>query len=512
MKETVAMLKPKGGSGSPLRGADAGERATALYIYCMLLVYPLFTGLHGYARVTDSKFWFFAGATGLWLLFLLLSGIRKREKPDCQGRQTAEKLITVYLALCIVSALLSPYRTKTFLGAGRYDGLLTTALCCFIFLGIAHYGKLRTGYVYAAALGASTNCIIAILQLFGKNPLWLFPGSYTFFDAGVSFSSVFLGTIGNADLFSAYLCLVLPLTAGRYLTAEKRPLVLAPAIVLMGLCLFASGVSGGVLALAACILIAAPFLITSSERLCRALEFSVLLCLAAFFATPLHVTMPAGGGAVSVPMRFSDRSFLFLFGAAVFVLLRLLTARKKFRSRPLRRFFTCLSVAVLVLGVAAVYFYAGSSGTVYELSQVMHGHIEDSYGSSRVRIWRRALALFREHPLFGGGPGTIVERLEVRFSRVVPETGETLKSFADNAHNVYLGILVNTGLLSLLAYLAAIAASLRKAARRDTESAAPLVAALLCFWVQDFFGLGLFLVAPLMWLLWGLLVKASVPE
>lgn len=513
MKKTVVMLEPKGGSGSLLRGADVGERVTSLYIYGMLLVYPLFTGFHGYARVTDSKFCFFASATGLWLVALLLSGIRKREKTDCKGWQTSEKLITAYLALCTVSALLSPYRAKTLLvGAGRYDGLLTTALYCLIFLGIARYGRLRMGHVYAAALGASTNCIVAILQLFGKNPLRLFPDSYTFFDAGVSFSSVFLGTIGNADLFSAYLCLVLPLTAGWYITAPKRPFVLTPAIVLMGLCFFACGVSGGILALVMCILIAAPFMITNIERFRRALELAALLCLAAFLATPLHVMTPAGGGAVSVPMHFSEQSFLFLAGAIVFLLLRLLTARRKYSSIQLRRFFTCLSVTAIVLGVAAVYFYAGSSGTVYELSQVMHGHVEDSYGSSRVRIWRRALALFRDHPLFGGGPGTIAERLEVRFSRVVPETGKTLKSFADNAHNVYLGILINTGLPSLLAYLAAIAASLRKAAQSGTESSAPLAAALLCFWVQDFFGLGLFLVAPLMWLLWGLLVKASSPE
>ncbi len=515
MKKTVSAktnAELKGQTIPSPKVADPRERGTELYIYCMLLVYPLFTGFHGYARVTASKFWFFAGATGLWLLFLLVCELRAKDAPRFKTLSAVEKLVCAYLALCIVSAFLSPDRVKTLLGTGRYDGLLTTALCCLLFFGVTRFGRPKLGFIYAAALGACLNCFVAVLQLFGKNPLWLFPNHYTFFGAGVYFSSVFLGTIGNADLFSAYLCLVLPMAAGWYLVSGKTPAVFLPAAGLMAVCLFACGVSSGLLAFALCVLLAAPFLITDNERLRRTLELSAVFCLAAFLASPLRVTTPEGGGAVSVPMRFSQTSFFLLAGAAVFVLLRFWTAKKEFRSRSLRRFFGWLSAGIVVLGIAAVYFYSGNGGTMYELSQVLHGHIEDSYGSSRVRIWRRTLALFREHPLFGGGPGTIAERLDVGFSRVVPETGKTLKSFADNAHNVYLGILANTGVFSFAAYLAAMAVSLHKALKCWAPLTAPFALALLCFWIQDFFGLGLFLVTPIMWILWGLLARTDSSE
>ena len=153
-----------------------------------------------------------------------------------------------------------------------------------------------------------------------------------------------------------------------------------------------------------------------------------------------------------------------------------------------------------------------SSGTLFELSQVLHGHLEDSYGSSRVLIWRKLLALVPAHPLFGGGPGTLALRLDLHFSRTVAETGKTISTFVDNSHNVYLGILVNTGALSLAAYLAAMTATLRDTARSRAVLAAPLACALLCYWVQDFFGLGLFLVAPLMWIFWGLAAAKSAAE
>lgn len=90
----------------------------------------------------------------------------------------------------------------------------------------------------------------------------------------------------------------------------------------------------------------------------------------------------------------------------------------------------------------------------------MQGNIKDSFGSSRILIWRKSLELVPERMLLGGGPGTLSLRLDVNFSRFVEETGQTLSSSVDNAHNDYLGILVNTGLLSLAAYLAAQLTSL----------------------------------------------------
>ena len=489
------------------KAAPLRERATELYIYVMLLVYPLFTGFWGYSRITDSKFGFFAAATLAWLAVLAFAPGGRRF--SLRDRPAAEKCVLVYLVLCVVSALLSPDGTKTLAGAGRWDGLLTTALCCAAFFGCARFARMRSGYLFAAALSAGVNCVVALLQLAGFDPLRLFPSGCTFYDAGVRFSSVFFGTIGNADLFAAYLCLVLPLTMAYYITSRKRNGWLAAGVFLFALSLFFSGVSGGALAFAVCLLCGAPFVLTDGERLRRALELAAVVCLAACAASPLRVITPAGGGAVTIGGRFSRLSLLLPAAAACFVLLRLLTAKKQFRSRNLKRFFASLSLLLAAGAVAAVWFYPGKSGTLFELSQVLHGHAEDGYGSSRVLIWRKLLALVPARPLLGYGPGTLSLHLDVHFSRYVAQTGKTISTYVDNAHNVYLGILANTGALSLAAYLAAMAVSLRRAVRSRARFAAPLACALLCYWVQDFFGLGLFLVSPLMWVLWGLAVREN---
>ena len=143
------------------------------------------------------------------------------------------------------------------------------------------------------------------------------------------------------------------------------------------------------------------------------------------------------------------------------------------------------------------------------MSQVLHGHLADSFGSARGQIWKQGWRLFLEKPWLGGGPGTASLRFDIRwFSEVRNQT-----VVVTNAHNVYLGYLVNTGLLGLLPYLAAIAASMVTWVKRRKLGAMypALGAALLGYLIQDFFGLGLPLTAPIMWVVWGLL-ESDDPE
>jgi len=481
---------------------------TDAYIYLMLFVFPLFTGFEGYANVTLSKYLFLSAATVLWLLLLTIGKIRFHDKMKVGAPVLIDSLILLYLICCGVSALASPDKGTSLLGAGRFDGLLTTVLCILIFSGVSKNARPKSSYIYAAAAAVSLNCIVAVLQILGYNPLWLFPGSFNFYDAGFEFSSTFLGTIGNADLFSAYLCLMLPLMSVYYIMASRRPLFFLPMLLLNAFCLFVCGVSGGVLALVVTLLIAAPLIITGGESLRRSLEIALLFTVAAFSALTIQTSENVSG--VVVRFAFSGQATVCAVLAAVLFLLRLIFCKSVFSRKQLQVFFAVLSVLTVICGVTVVYFWHGTEGTVYELSQVLHGNWDDHFGSSRILIWRKTLKLVPEKLLLGGGPGTLALRLQIDFARYVAETGQTLATTVDNAHNDYLAILVNTGLFSLLAYLAAQLISLVKAAKKSRHSlfASCLICGLLCYWLQAFFGLGLFLVSPMMWLLWGLLIPA----
>ena len=350
-----------------------------------------------------------------------------------------------FMAAACLSAALSPYGRAVILGASRYDGLLTLLLYGGIFLGVSAFGEWKKYYVYLLAVSASICSLVAIPQLLGGNPFGLYPGELTYFDANVRYTGEFLGTIGNTNLLAAFYCLCIPLFIWHALT--HRALRDRLVLAAAALCL-------GVL-------------IAS-----RVASGAVALAAAAVVLMPYYVNYTS----------HSRKKALIAAG--------------------------CMA-ALCLAALAAVYFYGGGSGTLHELSEVLHGHVEDSYGSSRVGIWRECLRLFGESPVTGGGPDTLVLRTDMTFSRYVEETGSTLSTHVDNAHCEILGYLVNLGLLGALPYVALCAGSLRRFFRGCAPAAG---GALCCYYVQSLFGLGLCIVVPLVWIYMGLVCSGKELE
>lgn len=350
-----------------------------------------------------------------------------------------------FMAAACLSAALSPYGRAVILGASRYDGLLTLLLYGGIFLGVSAFGEWKKYYVYLLAASASICSLVAIPQLLGGNPFGLYPGELTYFDANVRYTGEFLGTIGNTNLLAAFYCLCIPLFIWHALT--HRALRDRLVLAAAALCL-------GVL-------------IAS-----RVASGAVALAAAAVVLMPYYVNYTS----------HSRKKALIAAG--------------------------CMA-ALCLAALAAVYAYGGNSGTLHELSQLLHGHVEDSYGSSRVGIWRECLRLAGERPLVGGGPDTLALRTDMTFSRFVEETGSTLSTHVDNAHCEPLGYLVNLGALGLIPYLALCAESLRRFFRGCAPAAG---GALCCYYVQSLFGLGLCIVVPLVWIYMGLVCSGKELE
>lgn len=475
------------------------ERITDVYIITMLFLFPLFFGFSGYSQITLSKFVFLLAATGAWLIALLTAALLRRA--DAPARCAPQRAALALAAAAVVSWLCCGDLKTSFLGAGRFDGLLSTLVYVVIFLGVSAYSRLRAFHLRVFSASLCPVLLIALLQLGGFNPLWLFPGDFTYFDAGIRYSGVFLGTIGNTNILDAILCLALPCCFALYVCdIDRFPLV--PAVLSVPVLCKAGG-DGLKVAMLFIALVLPPALLTDVGRIRRALRGLAWLLLAAALGT---LWQPGPG----TPLHFAAAllPFLLLAAAGLLAGLSLCPLPKRFAPKPktLRRFFSILSGAALLVGLAALLFFPWKDGTIYEISQTLHGHAQDSFGSSRIRIWRGCLALVPAHPLLGCGPGMLPAYLDVPFSRFVPETGKTLRTFADNAHNIYLAALVNTGILGLLAHLATLACAAVMAIRRRRDPLRlSLALGLACASAHAFFGLGLCISEPLYWLALGLL-------
>ncbi|MBR5490851.1 MAG: O-antigen ligase family protein [Oscillospiraceae bacterium] len=495
--------------------ADIAQRrylpaiATDIYISTMLLLFPLFTGFSGYGNITFSKYLFFIIATALWLCAaVILSVAQKSPLPTLALPQYAAM---AFAACCLISFLLSPHKGESLIGAGRYEGLITQLMYALIIIGVSLWGKASPHHIICLGISTAICSVIGIIQLFNIDVFRLFLGTYSHYDSTYKYSGAFLGTMGNTNVLSAFYCLALPMLFVYPIISRRR----ISFLTLLALCpatfaFIRIWVSGGFLALGLCALIAAPIILTDVEKLRRALFMAAPVAASAACAFAFNPSYDLVNFSWS--FDFSGKAALMIIAALISLAAGAILPRLNIRPRKnsLRIFLICICIAALILGLIFVYFSPAAEGTVYELRELLHGRIDEKFGSSRILIWRECLKLFPEYPLFGSGPDTLALRVNVSFSRFVEETGKTLRSGVDNAHNEYLGYLINIGLVGLCAYLFILALGLKNWLKKlFRPEICAMGAAMLCYCIQSFFALGLPLVSPLFLIVLALLCSGE---
>lgn len=329
----------------------------------------------------------------------------------------------IYIILTLISALCSDYFPETIFGSGRHEGTLTIAIYGLTFIFVSrHY---RPHLLHAAVFGASVIAfdIISLLQAAGMNPFGLYPDGLSWADRNVKYSGEFIGTIGNADLVSAFLCIAIPLTA-----------------VVGGHLVFGSLVEGSR---------AVPVTILDEvgeieKNINKKLIISTgIICLT---AAALSLVLLA---VIKVTAGLLAMAFVCLIAAPV--------AAYIFLDSQKRKMIAAYLAALVLAGCAAgAFIYAETSlpGTAGELHEIMHGNIDDSFGTSRIYIYRNILERVPSHLLLGTGPDTIGHMDIEPFQRYDAERGVMVTACIDTAHNEFLNVLACQGIAALCAYVA----------------------------------------------------------
>ncbi len=157
-------------------------------------------------------------------------------------------------------------------------------------------------------------------------------------------------------------------------------------------------------------------------------------------------------------------------------------------------------LAALCLCALLLAFFLPLGGTGGELHSILHGRVEDSFGSGRVYIWKEVWELVKERPLLGGGPDTLGER-GLAFVKNAPD-GSVLRRGIDCAHCEPLNILVNQGLPALLFLAGALILTLVRSLRDGRTEVVALRSALIAYLAAALFGIGMPANAAFFWLIW----------
>ena len=426
-----------------LTGDNFFQHLTTIYISSIVSFFILFV-IDGYETITFYKALCFFALTGTYVLIsilgrleLVLIGARRviplRKK--WERLHTSQKMIIIYWTLTAISTLLSIDIKTSLIGTLRFDGFLTITLYCWLFLIISSTYKPEKWLIWLFGASISVSCIISIIQFLGYNPFGFFPEGMNYYDAYQSYSGEFLGTIGNVDIYSAVLCIAIPVfwISLVKLKTKTRFLLIIPLILCI-IVLTKAFVAGGIVGIFVGTLFTLPFLVKNKKR---------------------------------------------------------------------RNTILCAIITLFVVMIIIVFFYGGYiGGFVEEASELLHGNWNDSFGSSRLYIWRKAAELIPQAPLFGGGPDTFGIRTDAMFERFDETTGMLIQSNVDVAHNEYLNILVNQGSLALVFYLGALFFAIKEFIQKASTSITTAICggALICYLIQAFFGICSPISAPLFWI------------
>ena len=194
---------------------------TTIYGILLLTVYFLFVGPGGYTNIAMNKYLVLLVLSVGYLLSLIICnrGIRF----SVSWFTPARVAILVFAGCSILSTFLSPFWRQAILGGARKEGLITILLYVMLFLTFSTYGFSLKLFAYLSGGSMTIFCLIAFLQLDGRNPFVLYPEGLNYFGAGADYMSEYLGTLGNVDLVAAVMCLLIPFYVCYIILQRKDP-------------------------------------------------------------------------------------------------------------------------------------------------------------------------------------------------------------------------------------------------------------------------------------------------
>ena len=428
------------------------ETITSFYIAAMISIFILYVGFGGYQSLTLNKLNLFYWISFLYIGFMAALGIGKliAKKSKCPSPL---KLIkdSSWTQRFVVLFLMLTVLSALFSPYGKET-----------IIGMSRYEGLLTISIYTVTF--------LLVSIFAKPAKWQL---YLFASVMTVFCIIALLQLQGYNPFLLY-----P-EGYNYFDAD---------IAYSGAYL---GTIGNVDFVSALFCIAIPIFLFSIIKLTNKAKYLLLIPLGLCILILLWSNVQSGilgvglGCLLTLPFIFHDN--------------------KKIQRGLL---ISVLSILVVAIVIVCIYDFGGS-GTLFEAHELINGRWNDNYGSTRLFIWRCVFEHVPDRLLWGGGPDTLSARVTEYFQRYNETLGITVQGSIDAAHNQYLNILVNQGLLALICYLAALAVSVIRFLRaRNNHLVVILGGAVLCYCIQAFFGISMFLIAPFFWLSWAMLERA----
>lgn len=492
----------------------------AVFVCALGVIFPLYIGPRGYENMTLVKNDLFHIITLIMVaavvavaIIMTVKGLWKpnnflnRLKTDWRSAvSVADIAVLAYLLVMTISSLASGNPDIVFWGyEGRNDGLIVNCLYVLIYFLVSRFYDFRPWHLFVIIGASVVVSLVTILHFYGID--WFGITDVT----KRHFAIRMLSTIGNINFVSWYTAMMYCLTAASFVLWEsKYANWLALPLAVHSIALYYLKVDSGRVAVIAMYILLLYFCIKNRKKLCR--YFISLMIYFGFAVT----------GVSMFTMYFANYKYVsdwrnnLIFTAvafAAYLAVRFIPFNFSFlKSVSKWKLYLSATGTAVIIALAVLYILPQDTfnGFIYEFSKLLRGEFDDSMGTNRMYIWKRSLNLFVENPILGYGQDVFGKVFMENFREDLIEVYGVPQTI-DKAHNIYIQILVCTGILGFVSYMTFLISVVFKAFR--TKSPDPFMVALtmavVSYSVQGFFLFSLPFVTPFFWMFVGMIMSSK---
>jgi len=487
-----------------------------LYAYLLLLivVFPFYAP-QGYVEIGVSKYNFFK-VSGILCMVIALPAIVILLAYYIKAKKTitlslTDKAMLSYGLAVLLSFACTEWKKEAVWGAeGWYMGLFSQLMFLAIYFAVSRFTE-NVRVWYRIFLAVSFVVFLhGILNCFSVYPVEMegsIPG--------------FISTLGNINWFCSYWMVVFPIGLVLYWIGEgdtvwKR--ILLAIYVITGLATgIVQGSSSAFLALGAMFLTLFLLSFESSEKLLRWIELGIFFSISLLLLSVIQSIFPEALNYENAIEKWLTK-YMVAFCLFSLMVIFYAAAHYLFKKREMqierigfirKAVVILLLIAVMMIVILTVYynfFYHGNTDS--KTAQIFV--ISEEWGNGRGTTWRTGIEAFAAMPiwnkvvgigpdcfcLFAYGQMDIAERLYRIFGN----------ARLTNAHNEWLTVLVNTGILGMLSYAAVFLTSIYRQIKKGRKKDILLVCAvcMVSYTVHNMISFQQVICTPVMFVLIGL--------
>ena len=489
------------------------EKFTNIFLISMFSIFPLYLTNKLFSVRTDRLHYFIT--TTLILLFFIgatyICGIDKEKWPKKVFRpSSADCGMLMFLIVCAVSTLSSEYGKSALTGdQGRNSGLILMSVYYLCYFLISRYFKCVNWIFDIFIVTGCIICIIAILHAFYIDPFELIT------TIKQEQQETFITTIGNINLFSAFVCVVLPIVTALFVMSENiiKTILYGAAVSICFMGMLVANSDSGYFGLMAFLSV---LLVFSAKNAKRSFRFYLSLFIMIMSGSLLRLIANHFDGRMR---ELDPLPHMIVYGnkiyaaagtagvlAIIFFILKIKMKDKDFHKAV--RITAAIFVGACASLLALVFVYFSFIDKTTDLgSLTKYLRLNDQWGTHRGYAWIRSVLLFKDggikNMLIGTGPDTFGPVIKAVYR------DDMLKrhgSVFDNAHNEYLNYLVTIGALGVVSYITVIVSVLIRSVRRCKNNVWALIAILviISYCSQALFNLATPIVTPYIFVFLGI--------